>query len=680
MRYLKNGAVALLVLALCVAPLVLAGCGGTTATKEDPYEAARVTARTAIWADINAGKASCASVAIMDGGNVVYAEGIGIADRESETPVTADTVLNIGSCSKTFDAAALMKLVDQGKVKLDDPVTKYLPEFKMEDPRYKDITVRMLLDHRSGFPGTDYANNMGYAFNEQIYEDTMANLARSHLKAAPGQTAPYCNDGFTLAEMIVAKVTGKSFIDAVSSLVFKPLSLNMSGPSVGERPGDPIGRYYQADTGKIVPPEVLSVVGAGGISSTAQELVMFMDSFAKGGKRILSEASIAEMMKPSPSVFAQAAVKETGVNPEMEYGLGFDFTSVSKYKAEGIRVVGKGGDSDDYHSMMLLEPDKRIAVAVIEAGHGSSAPAIAYSVLDSVLEAKGMMKADKTSVVPPADQPIPASYASYAGVYGGDIPLIKLAFDFENNAALVTVQKNGGKSGTIPLTYRDGSFWLSTGTEFKLISVGGREVLVNAVDGGFMTFGQKVPSIAQPQSLEPGVDGVLWLRRNVRPWEAMSASTDSEIVTSRVIPEAPGYIDFRGIKKVTSSTTGGMATDVIRDITELTLFDNGGTKWARASDFIYSQAETTVAALGTGSKSVTIGKDGYNEWLAAGSDLVISVNKPKDARVIVFAPDHSVTYDSEIDSGQAYAPAGSLVLLAGKKEDVLTLTAEPAGK
>lgn len=680
MRKVKNALVVLVVLALCLTPFVLSGCGSTTTGKADPYEAARVTARTEVWQDINSGKASSASVAIMDGGNVVYAEGIGVADRESETPATSGTLYNIGSSSKTFDAAALMKLVDQGKVKLDDPVTKYLPEFKMEDPRYKDVTVRMLLNHTSGFPGTDYANNMGYAFNDKVYEDTLANLARSHLKAAPGQTAPYCNDGFTLAEMIVARVTGKKFMDAVESMLLQPLSLNRTGLSVGERKDDGIARYYQADTGKIVPPEVLSVIGAGGISSTAQELVLFMDSFAKGGHHVLSDASIAEMMKPQPSVFAQAAVKETGVNPEMNYGLGFDFTSVSKYDAQGIKVVGKGGDSDDYHSMMLLVPEKRIAVAVIEAGHGSSAPAIAYSILDSLLEAKGLTKAPKQSVVPPAQQPLPASYAKYAGFYGGDTQAFKLDLDFDNNVVDLTILKNGMARGPVPLTYRDGSLYLASGTEFKLISAEGRDMILSAVDGGYMTFGQKLTPVAQPRSLEPGIDGVQWLRRNVKPYEAMSASTDSEIATSVTIPDAPGYLSFRGIKKVTSGNAAGMTTDAIRDITELTLFDANGSKWARVSDCIYSPADTTAAALGAGNKSVSIGKEGYNEWLKATSDLVITVRKPTEGRVIVFAPDNSVLYDSEIDSGEALVPAGGLVELAGNAGQVLTVDAAPAGK
>jgi CubicO group peptidase (beta-lactamase class C family) len=657
----------LIVLALCLAPVTLSGSESTASGRMDIYEPARDIARTMVGNDITAGKASSASVAIMAGAWVVYSEGMGLADRESGTPATAETIFNIGSCSKTFAAAALMKLVDEGKVQLDEPVTEYLPELKMKDPRYTDITVRMLLNHSSGFPGSTYANNMGYAFNPQVYEDTLANLAGSNLKTAPGQTAPYCNDGFTLAEMIVTRVTGEEdFMAAVRSLVLDPLSLDLTGPSVGQRPHDSIARSYQAGTGKITPPETLSFIGAGGISSTAGELVRFMDSFAAGGHHILTDASIAEMMEPSPSVFARAALQETGINPEMNYGLGLDLTSVSRYQAKGIRVVGKGGDTDDYHAMMLLVPGERISVAVIEAGHDCSPVTIAYSMLDRVLKAKGFMTPAPTPapLPTPAPQPIPSSYASYTGVYG---PGFKLAVDFDHNVVELTSLVHGRSFLPQTMTYNDGNLYMADGTAFKMMSAAGRDMIIIPVDGGYMTFGQKLATLDQPQSIEPGIDGVKWLRRNVKPWEGIVLAWNS-VVESRTFPEAPGYIDFKGIKKVTSSSTAGMATDALRDITELTMFGNDGSKWvwARASDCVYSRADTTPSALGAGSTSVTIGQEGYNEWLWAAQTRVITVRKPSDGRIIVFAPDDfSVSYDSEIDSGQALVRPGGLVQLAG---------------
>jgi hypothetical protein len=205
MRTPKRLVPLLLILILAASVASIAGCN-SVGSAQNVYQKAAELARADIWKDINGGKASSGTVAITDGGAVVYSEGFGMADRENSVPVDTNTIFNIGSSSKTFDSAAVMRLVDDGKVKLDAPVIRYLPEFKMEDPRYKDITVRMLLDHSSGLPGTTTANNVGYAVNPSFYKDTLETLSHSHLKAAPGDFAPYCNDGFTLAEMLVARV------------------------------------------------------------------------------------------------------------------------------------------------------------------------------------------------------------------------------------------------------------------------------------------------------------------------------------------------------------------------------------------------------------------------------------------------------------------------------------------
>ncbi len=211
----------------------------------------------------------------------------------------------MGSVSKTFVSTAVMVLVDDGKVELDAPVTEYITDFKMADPRYKDITVRMLMDHSSGMPGTAYANNNGYELNPTYMEDTLTYLASSHLKAAPGETAPYCNDGFTLAELLVTRVSGQDYLDFLSDRVLEPLSLDRTGTGIAERDDSDYAAFYQTDTGKKVPAEIVSCIGAGGLSSTPEDLVRFADSFSGRGPDVLSDSSIAEMIKGQPSAFAR---------------------------------------------------------------------------------------------------------------------------------------------------------------------------------------------------------------------------------------------------------------------------------------------------------------------------------------------------------------------------------------
>ena len=295
------------------------------------------------------------------------------------------TLFNIGSISKVYVATAIMLLVDDGKVSLDKPVTDYLPEFKMADDRYKKITVRMLLNHTSGMPGTEGSNSFGFKYDDNIKQETINTLARAHLKHAPGAMAVYCNDGFTLAEMIVERVSGQKYIDFLNERIFKPLGLKNTGMGVGEIKGKPVALYYDPKTGKIHPPETLSILGAGGLSSTAEELCRFADAFSAEGK-LLKKASLAEMKKAQPSAFWGKLR-----NPTISFGLGWDLTGLPRYDAAGVQVLGKSGGTGNYSSMVYTVPDKRISVAVIASGAESGAMKIALDILDAVLVEKKLI-------------------------------------------------------------------------------------------------------------------------------------------------------------------------------------------------------------------------------------------------------------------------------------------------
>ncbi|MDD5629627.1 MAG: serine hydrolase, partial [Elusimicrobia bacterium] len=267
---------------------------------EGPYAAAIAAARRSLWQAVNSGRCASATAAIMADGKVVYSEGFAMADRERAVPVDRDTRFNMGSISKVYVAAAIMLLVDDGKVALDQPVTEYLPDFKMADERYQKITVRMLLNHTSGLPGTQAANSVAFAYHEKFRQETLATLAQAHLKHEPGARAVYCNDGFTLAEMIVERRSGQKYPEFLAQRVFKPLGLERTGVSVGDLRGQPAALYYDPQTGKPHPLESLSLLGAGGLSATSEDLCRFAEVF-QPGTRLFRDASLAEMRKAQPS-------------------------------------------------------------------------------------------------------------------------------------------------------------------------------------------------------------------------------------------------------------------------------------------------------------------------------------------------------------------------------------------
>jgi len=652
--------------------LVTTLASGAALRTQNPYESAITTTRSEIWQAINSGKCGSATAAIMVDGKVVYAEGFGMANREKSIPVDKTTLFNIGSIGKVYVATAIMLLVDDGKVSLDNPVTDYLPEFKMADDRYKKITVRMILNHVSGIPGTEGSNSFGFKYDDNVKQETINTLARAHLKHAPGAMTVYCNDGFTLAEMIVERVSGKKYIDFLNKRIFKPLGLKNTGMSVGEIKGNPVALYYDAKTGKIHPRETLSVLGAGGLSSTAEELCRFMDAFSAENK-LLKKASLDEMKKAQPSEFWGKLR-----NPGFSFGLGWDITGLPRYDAAGLQILGKSGGTGNYSSMIYTVPDKRISVAVIASGAESGAMKIALDILDAVLvEKKLIFKEEKSVLIPPEAQKLPQDYAYFSGYYASQTKLGQVVFDADKNSATLFSFKEQEKTPAITLVYNNGYYHDTEGNRFYFTSIGGESYLVNCpsmarID---MIGMQKVKPIGKPQSLKINMDGKVWLRRNVSPFESIMA-VESHFAKSLLYKDLPGYVVFLGVKRIDSPEFAGMPFDSIRDQTELTLFEKDGATWAWVSDLLYSPAQS-AAALKAGENSVKIGGAGYNEWLVAKEGMVLSFTKPKQGRIIIFSSDDTTTYDSALDTGDAYAAKGNYIEFAGFANDVFTVKVKP---
>ncbi|MHB8139199.1 MAG: serine hydrolase domain-containing protein [Smithellaceae bacterium] len=646
---------------------------GKTVSRGNPYESSIAIARSEIWKAINNGKCGSATAAIMVDGKIVYAEGFGMADRKKSIPVTAATLFNIGSISKVYVAAAVMLLVDDGKVLLDKPVTDYLPEFKMADDRYKEITVRMLLNHTSGMPGTEGSNSFGFKYDDSVKKETIDTLSRARLKHAPGAMAVYCNDGFTLAEMIIERVSRGRYIDFLEKRIFKPLGLKNTSVGVGEIKGKPVASYYDPKTGEIHPHETLSVLGAGGLSSTAGEVCRFADSFSSENK-IFKKSSLAEMKKAQPSAF-RGKLR----NPSFSFGLGWDMTGLPRYDAAGIQVLGKSGGTGNYSSMVYTLPDRRISVAVIAAGKESGAMKIALDILDDVLVNRKLVpKEEKRIQIIPSAQKLPQDHASFSGFYASETKFGQLVFDEGKNSATLFVFQEQEKVPAVTLIYHNGYYYDAEGNRSYFVNIDQEGYFVNspALLGIDVIAMQRVKPVEKPISLKINMDGRVWLRRNVSPFEGTMA-VDSHFVKSLLYKYLPGYVDFAGIKRIESPEFAGMPFDAIRDQTELTLFEKNGTTWAWVSDLLYVPADST-AALRIGENSIKIGSDGYNVWLSANEDLVLSFTKPERGRIIIFSPSDTATYDSAINTGDAYAAKGSFVEAAGFAHDVFIVTARPA--
>ena len=213
----------LLVAGALVFPLVIPGAGAAEAAPATLAE----TAQTAAQAALTTGGAQSIQYAVWQDGEIILTGHAGDYSRTENRALTDDMLYGIGSVSKAYTAAAVLNLAEEGKIDLDAPVTAYLPDFTMADERYTDITVRMLLNHSSGLPGSTTANGFLLDDPDTLAADTLLEeLSGETLKADPGAFSVYCNDGFTLAELVVEAVSGMDFDAYVRQAILEPAGLD----------------------------------------------------------------------------------------------------------------------------------------------------------------------------------------------------------------------------------------------------------------------------------------------------------------------------------------------------------------------------------------------------------------------------------------------------------------------
>jgi len=389
------------------------------------------------------------SFLLMSPGQTVQADESTAAAEEQniQTQPFEERMYGVGSVSKVYVTTAVMQLAEDGRVDLDAPVTQYIPDFTMADERYTQITVRMLMNHTSGIMGSSFVNHFLYDDNDMSSHDRLlANLAGQRLKADPGQYAAYCNDGFTLLEMIVENVSGMSYTQYLDKYIV--------GPTGGRYTGTPISRFNPENAvpvykfGNILYDyDYCMALGSGGVYATASEVAQFSSAFWTGNNILLSESSKEEMS----SRWAE--------NPYLDdNGLGWDYVERLQYENAGVTVMGKGGDIDNQHAHLMVAPDEEISVVVLSSGGSSMYNALmAQALLDVALEGKGIyVEADKAQSVEVVNN-VAEEYAKYAGYYATANEIWSISFPDMKYMHLEKISYNNTVSEDYMLT-SDGRF------------------------------------------------------------------------------------------------------------------------------------------------------------------------------------------------------------------------------
>nr|WP_289769037.1 serine hydrolase [uncultured Acetatifactor sp.] len=280
-----------------------------------------------------------------------------------DSPARVDDLYNVGSVSKIYVTAAVMKLVQEGRISLDEPVRRYLPDWRMADERCGEITVWMLLNHSSGIPGTNLHDHLDLEEEEELYtgkyRNTPAYWQTVKLRARPGSFSSYGNDGFDLVAEVVEAVTGKPYIRWLREHITEPAGAFSAG--VGRRLAE--GHVKVACRGD--EPEYYNCFGAGAIHTTVPECAMLGSLFIDS-RGIIGQAYLDETRRPQGATFLQGAYDAA------DYCLGWDSLYNRNRIPLGEGAVIKSGGTEQFTSYLLVGPARGLSLAISATNDGDA--------------------------------------------------------------------------------------------------------------------------------------------------------------------------------------------------------------------------------------------------------------------------------------------------------------------
>ena len=353
-------------------------------------------------------------VGVVSGDELLWAKGFGYADVKAKKPMTPDTKFRIASHSKLFTATSIMQLREQGKVRLDDPVSQHLPWFGLKPAGEDDgaVTIEQLLTHSSGLPRE--AGEHWVTGEFPTSEQVRALMSDRQAAFAPSVRWKYSNLAYTIAGMVVEKASGMKWADYVQTNIFAPLGMtgssvdrDVEGMAVGygnRRPGSEREVFPFTDA--------RGMAAATGMTSTVPDLARFVSAQfrtgPRGGNRILSGGSLREMHR----------VRSLENNWNSGNGIGF-----AGRRINNRLWLGHGGGYPGYTTQTLFNLDTRVGVIVLTNTGDSNPGDIATQLINSVGEAVIRAAAEKPKQV--AWDP---AWARFAGRYrsprGGETEVV----------------------------------------------------------------------------------------------------------------------------------------------------------------------------------------------------------------------------------------------------------------
>lgn len=468
---------------IAVATLLAASSSAATAqssTMADGSHAAPSRAALAARVDSLAGafiaqrQAPGVSISVVRAGrDTLVFKGYGEADIENDVPATPATVYRIGSITKQFTSAAVMRLVERGRVRLGDPIGKYLPNLP---PAWRPVRVQQLLNHTSGIPNyTDLGDVWARRWGEHMSPDTLVALtANKPMDFPPGSGWRYDNTGYVVLGMLLEKVTGTPYGTYLDSTMFRPLGLSSTrycdtAPLIPHR-----ARGYQREGNKFTNAPYLDMsqpYAAGALCSTVGDLARWDRLLATG--KVVSPASYARMTTPE------------GTANLDHYGFGLVFSAIGSHI-----MITHGGGIHGFISSNAYFPSDSLSITVLANAAPSDPDGLLTNIARTIFGIPLVQPPHPPKEVPLPDSIRAAVPGQYPLVMAGKKIVITIASDSGGVVASTPGQSD------LPLVYvGDATFGAAAdpGIRMRFVIENGRATRLVLTQRGVTSEGARTP-------------------------------------------------------------------------------------------------------------------------------------------------------------------------------------------
>lgn len=355
--------------------------------------------------------------AIRVGDQLVLSTALGHSDEVAGTPLRTDHLFRIASHSKTFTATSILQLVEQGKVRLDDPIEQYVAE--LAGTALGPVTVRELLGHQGGVIRDGVDKDYWQLMDPFPDRDALIELCRSAGRVFDrNEHFKYTNIGYSLLGLVIESASGSSYGDYVAANIVERLGLANTGAEwdpdrAAEYAGGHTGLLDGADVREVIPHvDTRAMAAATGFYSTAEDLTVYGAAHYFGADRLLGDASKRLVQRDESLVNAHG--REIG-----RYGLGMDIVTIG-----GRRLVGHSGGYPGHITRTFIDPVEQVVVSVLTNCIGGPAGTLAT----------GVVKLLNLAAEPPAGTQVPS-----------DIDARRFCGDFANLMGVLSIALLGGR-------------------------------------------------------------------------------------------------------------------------------------------------------------------------------------------------------------------------------------------